>query len=65
MLLIIGVMKQSVKAVTNDWNAPPMITPIARLITLPLRANSLNSSKNFFICVLSTEYSTDHNNLIL
>ncbi len=30
-------------------NAPPMMTPTAMSITLPLRANSLNSLKNAMI----------------
>ena len=36
-------------AFTIDVNAPPMITPTARSITLPRVMNFLNSAKNFFI----------------
>ena len=44
-----GLMKLSVKEVTIPEKAPPIITPIAMSMTLPRRANVLNSSMNFFI----------------
>ena len=47
--LRIGLMKLSVKEVTIPEKAPPIITSIAMSMTLPRRANALNSSINFFI----------------
>ena len=44
-----GLMKFVVSAVTMPVNAPPMMTPTAMSITLPRRANFLNSSMNFFM----------------
>lgn len=44
-----GLIILSVSDVTIAEKAPPMITPTARSITLPLEINSLNSRKNFFI----------------
>ena len=38
-----GMIRSSTIELTIFPNAPPMITPTARSITLPLRANSLNS----------------------
>ena len=48
MQLIIGLIMLSVKEVTIEEKAPPIITPTARFSTFPLEINSLNSSKNFF-----------------
>ena len=44
-----GLMRFSVSALTMDWNAPPIMTPMARSITLPLRAKALNSLKKPFM----------------
>lgn len=51
--LRIGLMKLSVKEVTIPEKAPPIITPTAMSMTLPRRANALNSSMNFFIGISS------------
>ena len=41
-----GMIMSLVRDVVIVENAPPMITPTAMSITLPLRANSLNSLRN-------------------
>ena len=47
-----GLMMWSVSAVTMDVNAPPMMTPTARSITLPRLMNSLNSLRKVFMSIL-------------
>ena len=44
-----GVMISLQSEVTIAPNAPPMITPTAKSMTLPRLMNSLNSAINFFI----------------
>ena len=51
--LRIGLMKLSVKEVTIPEKALPIMTPTAMSMTLPRRANALNSSMNFFIGISS------------
>ena len=48
-----GCMKMSITAVTTLPNAAPITTPIARSMTLPFIANSLNSLTSFPICETS------------
>ena len=46
---ISGEIMSSVREVTMFWNAAPMITPTARSMTFPRRANALNYSISFFM----------------
>ena len=46
--VISGLMMSVVSAVTMAVNAPPMVTPTAMSMALPLSMNSLNSSKRLF-----------------
>lgn len=45
----IGEMILSVNEDTTPWKAAPIRTPTAKSITLPRKANSLKSLRNFFI----------------
>ncbi len=45
----IGMMRSLTIESTILPNAPPMMTPTARSITLPLRANSLNSLRMLIV----------------
>jgi hypothetical protein len=59
----IGIKMLLTKEDTILPNAAPMMTPMARSITLPLNANSLNSSiidmVSFWFCVFSCEFSSN------
>jgi hypothetical protein len=47
-----GIIMSLTRESTIFANATPIITPIARSITLPLRANSLNSEVKLMLTVL-------------
>ena len=47
-----GMMTSLTREVVILPKAPPMTTPMAMSSTLPRRANSLNSLRNFFMGIL-------------
>ena len=55
-----GLMMLSVSDVTMDVNAPPIMTPTARSITLPRLMNSLNSLSSAFMGFLSLRVKWDN-----
>ena len=60
-----GLMMLSVSEVTMDVNAPPMMTPTARSITLPRLMNSLNSLSSAFMVTPSSVRAWDNRSVLI